>query len=286
MAHIVNIGSETVDLHTKEGSYKYVAAFLRDQGAASQVFSCLESLKPAHSHTVTCVYCGYAYPEDTPTHGAPVLTAHIKNCPEHPLRQVEEENKKLYNAHLCKLCDGVLPVSDKTIILASGTPAEIGPICLPCANTIIDSLNVATELGFQCSYCGEAIKIGEAESIKEAARAHDEACEAGPLKQVRKDLEAARARNMRLQSQLHQVEGANDHLKQRLQNAITYFEQSGSNGGSHPREIDKMIAVVGHFINSAPLGSENATLKEAHETMRTFLKAARERLLDKPSTKD
>jgi hypothetical protein len=42
--------------------------------------------------SVTCVYCGHAYPQDTPTHGAgiSVLTEHIKVCPEHPMRTTEK----------------------------------------------------------------------------------------------------------------------------------------------------------------------------------------------------
>lgn len=44
---------------------------------------------------VTCVYCGQAYPAGTPTHGAAVLTDHIKVCEKHPMRQAEETIKRL-----------------------------------------------------------------------------------------------------------------------------------------------------------------------------------------------
>lgn len=46
------------------------------------------ALMVADDKTVTCVYCGEAYPENTPTHGAgvPVLTEHIKTCPKHPMQ--------------------------------------------------------------------------------------------------------------------------------------------------------------------------------------------------------
>lgn len=40
--------------------------------------------------TLTCVYCGHAYPPGTPAHGAPVLTEHIRACEKHPLREAEE----------------------------------------------------------------------------------------------------------------------------------------------------------------------------------------------------
>ena len=38
-------------------------------------------------NTLTCVYCGMAYPEGTPPHGARILTEHIKVCEKHPMRQ-------------------------------------------------------------------------------------------------------------------------------------------------------------------------------------------------------
>jgi len=47
---------------------------------------------------VTCVYCGMQYPQGTPTHGASILTDHIKVCPQHPMRKAEEKIHKLRNA--------------------------------------------------------------------------------------------------------------------------------------------------------------------------------------------
>lgn len=38
--------------------------------------------------TLTCVYCGMAYPEGTPPYGAQVLTDHIKVCEKHPMRKL------------------------------------------------------------------------------------------------------------------------------------------------------------------------------------------------------
>jgi len=40
-------------------------------------------------NTLTCVYCGMAYPEGTPPHGAQILTDHIKICEKHPMRKAE-----------------------------------------------------------------------------------------------------------------------------------------------------------------------------------------------------
>lgn len=36
-------------------------------------------------NVLTCVYCGHAYPQGTPPHGAKVLTDHIKVCAKHPM---------------------------------------------------------------------------------------------------------------------------------------------------------------------------------------------------------
>lgn len=47
---------------------------------------------------LTCVYCGMAYPQDTPTWGSQVLTDHIKVCEKHPLRQAEQKIEKLRKA--------------------------------------------------------------------------------------------------------------------------------------------------------------------------------------------
>ena len=50
-------------------------------------------------HVITCVYCGQAYPENTPTHGADVkvLTEHIKVCPKHPMKAMREALEQIYD---------------------------------------------------------------------------------------------------------------------------------------------------------------------------------------------
>jgi hypothetical protein len=50
------------------------------------------------SNTLTCVYCGHAYPEGTPPHGSQVLTDHIRGCEKHPMRQLETDRAKLRKA--------------------------------------------------------------------------------------------------------------------------------------------------------------------------------------------
>ncbi len=55
---------------------------------------------PIHKEVLTCVYCGQQYPRDTPTHGSPVLTAHIRTCEKHPLRAAEAQIAQLRKALL------------------------------------------------------------------------------------------------------------------------------------------------------------------------------------------
>lgn len=50
------------------------------------------------SSVVTCVYCGHAYPDGTPTHKAEVLTEHIKVCEKHPMREAEKRIERLRKA--------------------------------------------------------------------------------------------------------------------------------------------------------------------------------------------
>lgn len=42
------------------------------------------------SNTLTCVYCGMAYPEGTPPHSSKVLTDHIKVCEKHPMAKLRK----------------------------------------------------------------------------------------------------------------------------------------------------------------------------------------------------
>lgn len=37
-----------------------------------------------------CAYCGSKYPSGTPLHGGKALTAHIKICDKHPMRELED----------------------------------------------------------------------------------------------------------------------------------------------------------------------------------------------------
>lgn len=44
-----------------------------------------------NGRTLTCVYCGHEYPQDTPAAGSEVLTEHIRACSRHPMRKAEAD---------------------------------------------------------------------------------------------------------------------------------------------------------------------------------------------------
>lgn len=91
-----------------------------------------ESLKETNKNTLTCVYCGTAYPEGTPPHGSQILTDHIKVCEKHPLRAAEATILKLRSAlsglvganskeeletMASAICLADAPARDKTVII-------------------------------------------------------------------------------------------------------------------------------------------------------------------------
>ncbi len=50
------------------------------------------------TETITCVYCGHAYEPGTPTSRHERLTAHIKICEKHPMREAEAKIRLLRDA--------------------------------------------------------------------------------------------------------------------------------------------------------------------------------------------
>lgn len=56
------------------------------------------SAPPCSPSVVTCVYCGHEYPEGTPTAKHDLLTAHIKVCEKHPMREAEARIERLRKA--------------------------------------------------------------------------------------------------------------------------------------------------------------------------------------------
>jgi len=52
----------------------------------------------SNSTVLTCVYCGYQYPDGTPAAKHHFLDSHIKVCEKHPLREAEIKIEKLKSA--------------------------------------------------------------------------------------------------------------------------------------------------------------------------------------------
>ena len=71
---------------------------------------------------LTCVYCGQAYPQDTPAHGSSVLTEHIKVCPAHPMRKAESDIQMLRAALV-----GLIGAGEKAELLSMEAAIRIIP---------------------------------------------------------------------------------------------------------------------------------------------------------------
>jgi hypothetical protein len=83
-------------------------------------------------NTLTCVYCGMAYPEGTPPHGSQVLTDHIKVCEKHPMRESEKKVSVLRSALI-----GLVGSSDKKELESMEVLIRVSPIPdIDKANTI------------------------------------------------------------------------------------------------------------------------------------------------------
>lgn len=52
----------------------------------------------SNDNVVTCVYCGHQYPDGTPAAKHELLTAHIKICEKHPMREAELKIERLKTA--------------------------------------------------------------------------------------------------------------------------------------------------------------------------------------------
>ena len=93
-------------------------------------------------NTLTCVYCGQAYPEGTPPHGAQILTDHIKVCEKHPMRKLEIDCAKLRKA-----LAGLVGADTRTelegmeaILRASPVPAENSAVAINAIHALLDTL--------------------------------------------------------------------------------------------------------------------------------------------------
>jgi hypothetical protein len=91
---------------------------------------------------LTCVYCGMAYPEGTPPHGAQILTDHIKVCERHPMRQVENELHKAER------------------LLAEAT-TKGGDLCQAYGVSLLHIHRLEAELGEACEELDKILEVAE-----------------------------------------------------------------------------------------------------------------------------
>ena len=101
----------------------------------------VKPVKP--SNTLTCVYCGMAYPEGTPPHGSQILTDHIKVCEKHPLRAAEATIQKLRSALVALVGAGdkeTLEQMDAAIRLADA-PQRDKTVLLDAVHVLLDTMN-------------------------------------------------------------------------------------------------------------------------------------------------
>lgn len=87
--------------------------------------------------TLTCVYCSKEYPPGTPSHGAQVLTDHIRVCEKHPMRALQQERDKLRAALLQMV--GVETVEE---LKAMEAAIRLTPAPAADKATIIDTLHL------------------------------------------------------------------------------------------------------------------------------------------------
>lgn len=102
-------------------------------------------------NVVTCVYCGQAYPEGTPTHGATILTEHIKLCEKHPMRKAEAVSLKLWSALVALVgSDGVEELQAmKLFLLGARTALANNPEELKMVEASIKAIDVLIETSQQ-----------------------------------------------------------------------------------------------------------------------------------------
>lgn len=75
------------------------------------------------SQRVTCVYCSMAYPPGTPESQHDLLSAHIRVCTKHPMREVETKVAAMRRALT------TLRTSPSVLPFMSGTPLTSHQIC-------------------------------------------------------------------------------------------------------------------------------------------------------------
>jgi hypothetical protein len=61
------------------------------------LFDHIEALEEEIDQDTFCAFCGMKYPKGTPKHRNELLSNHIKECPEHPMRIAEKRIQSLRN---------------------------------------------------------------------------------------------------------------------------------------------------------------------------------------------
>ncbi len=85
MREVERLKKELAELQALEMSHE--GACVRLKAERDEAREWVERLTK-EQRTLTCVYCGHEYPPGSPSHGANVLTEHIKVCEKHPMREV------------------------------------------------------------------------------------------------------------------------------------------------------------------------------------------------------
>ena len=88
-----------------------IASCRKQEAAVEEAREWVEKLQ-RERQTLTCVYCGQEYPPGSPTHGAAVLTEHIKQCEKHPMRKLVGALKEARAFILDRVDAGVFPDRD------------------------------------------------------------------------------------------------------------------------------------------------------------------------------
>jgi hypothetical protein len=133
------------------------------------------------SRVLTCVYCGQAYPQDTPAWGDKVLTEHIRVCTKHPLRQAEAQIELLRST----LVD-IIGASDKVelekmalrAIEPDGLSEQVRRTGLNAIRVLLATLPDANNQVLSEMTLEEIIKVADEESeardYREPIARHDE----------------------------------------------------------------------------------------------------------------
>jgi hypothetical protein len=98
------------------------------------------------ARVLTCVYCGHEYPQDTPAAGDKVLTDHIAQCPQHPLRDVIAQRDRLRAA-----LAGLVGVSTREDCEAMEVAVRSLPICAEDKAVTLDAIHALRDTAPEAS---------------------------------------------------------------------------------------------------------------------------------------